>query len=99
MVRRGRRFESVRGLLESPVNQGFFLIRATVTHFHVGGAGVGAEQRDLDRGDQVAMRENVLQVGSIARDTVELGQRDAPFAVCPKDVHEGIERDQRYAEI
>ena len=59
------------------------LIGGAVAHLQVAGPAPARKQRDLDRGDQLAVRENVLEVGSIARDDVELGQRDAPFAVRP----------------
>ena len=45
------------------------------------------------------MREDVLNIGAIAWTDVELGQPDAPLAVCAEDVHRGVERGQRHAEV
>jgi hypothetical protein len=49
--------------------------------------------------DQLAVLEDVLHVGPVAGDDVELGHRNAALGVDALDVHDGVERHERNAQI
>jgi hypothetical protein len=57
------------------------------------------EQWHLHGGDELAVFKHVLEIGRVARDPVEPGQRDAPCAVTSLGMYDRVQGDQGHAQV
>ncbi len=69
-------------------------VGGAVTDLTIVRAGRERKWRQVDGGDQLAVREHGVALRLLARQAIEVYERDRPFSLRPQHAHTGIECGQ-----